>query len=113
MMLKPAVFAPIPMVSVSTAVMVNPGAFHNWRMAYCRSCNKFCRKVRTESSKGPKIAVLILPTIAQFDAQIDVIGKWLISGDMRENNRQWPIPCLFAFGNLRPQSDNSGGSERT
>jgi hypothetical protein len=37
MMLNDAVLAPMPMASVSTAVMVKPGDFHSWRNAYCRS----------------------------------------------------------------------------
>jgi hypothetical protein len=37
MMLKLAVFAPMPTASVSTAVIVNPGDFFNCRIAYCRS----------------------------------------------------------------------------
>ena len=32
-----AVFAPIPIASVATATIVNPGARTNWRMAYLRS----------------------------------------------------------------------------
>ncbi len=45
MMLNDAVFPPMPMARISTATIVNPGDFRNWRIAYCRFWSKVCTEI--------------------------------------------------------------------
>jgi deferrochelatase/peroxidase EfeB len=74
------VLAPMPMASVSTAVMVKPGDFHNWRTRIADPEANSAEEFAWNPPKAKNRLVFIYLTIAQFNRpNSENIGKWLIS----------------------------------